>query len=60
MKASALTFIAPLWFQGKKARIFVSGHPKNCAEADLFGGQYAMFAVDVGPEELLVTARYDE
>lgn len=54
-----LTLIAPFSFHGKTANISVNAQPLACARADLFGSQYAIWAVDAGPEELTVTVRYD-
>ncbi len=59
VKLDSLTLIAPLVFKGKKALISVGGSPKYYVQADLAGCQYAMFTVDAGPEELLVTVKYD-
>jgi hypothetical protein len=52
--------MAPLRFCKETASILVNGEPKDYVEADVLGGQYAMFTVDVGPEKLLVTLKYDE
>jgi len=59
VKLDSLTLIAPLKFKGKKARIAVDGSPKDYVEASLIGRQHAMFTVDVGPEERLITVKYD-
>ena len=59
VKVDSLTLIAPLKFKGKKARISVNGSPKDYVEANLMGQQHAMFTVDVGPEELPVTVKYE-
>ena len=59
VKLNSLTLIAPLMFNGRKARVSTGGSPKDCVEANVLGGQHAMFAVDVGSEELLITVKYD-
>ena len=60
VKLDCLTLITPLRFHGKKARISVSGRPKDYTETRFLGKQQAMFTVDVRPkEELLVTVKYD-
>jgi hypothetical protein len=55
----SLTLMGPLRFHGKKAAICVDGQPTDCVEANVLGGAYAMFAVDIGPKERLVAVRYD-
>jgi len=59
VKVDSLTLIAPLMFNDRKARVCVGGNPKDYVEANVLGGQYAMFAVDVGCEESFVTVKYD-
>jgi hypothetical protein len=61
VKVDSLTLVAPLTFHGKKARISTDGEPKDYVEAGLLGGggQHAMFTVDVGPEDVLVTVEYE-
>ncbi len=59
VKLDKLTLVAPLRFQGRKAKIVVDGRPKDYAEADLCGEQQAMFTVDVARGEIPVTVKYD-
>jgi len=60
VNVDSLTLVAPLMFNGRKAHVCVGGRPQDYTEANVLGGQYSMFAVDVGPEELLVTVKYRE
>ncbi|NUQ64415.1 MAG: hypothetical protein HUU20_18265 [Pirellulales bacterium] len=59
VKVDRLTLAAPVTFRGKKARIRVNDAPREYVEAGLPGGPQALFSVDVGREELLVTLKYD-
>ena len=58
VKAHSLTFIVPLSFKGGKARIFTDNDPKEYVEANLLGGEYAMFTTDIDSEELIITIDY--
>jgi hypothetical protein len=60
MKLDSLTLVAPLSFHNRKAAVLVGGIPEDYVEANVLGGQYAMFAVDVGPKERCVTVKYGE
>jgi hypothetical protein len=59
VKLDRLTLAAPVTFRGKRARICVNNVPKDYVEANLPGNQQALFAVDIGREELLVTLKYE-
>ena len=58
VKLDLLTLVAPLMFNGRKAHVSVDGSPLDYVEANVLGGRYAMFAVDVCSEELLITVKY--
>ena len=59
VNVDSLTLIAPLKFEGRKARIAVDGSPKEYVEAGLMGRRHVMFTIDVGPEAPLVSVTYD-
>jgi len=55
----ALTLIAPLKLQGKRARICVNGAAKQYVRADVLGQPQAMFTVDVVPGDVSIEIKYD-
>jgi len=59
-KLDSLTLVAPLMFNERRARVCVGGSSKDYVEANVLDGQYAMFAVDVGPEGHCITVKYGE
>ncbi|HID77767.1 MAG TPA: hypothetical protein EYP56_17445 [Planctomycetaceae bacterium] len=59
VKLDASTLMVPLKFRGRRARVSVNGRETDCTAVKVLGRQHALFAVDVGPEELLITVRYE-
>ncbi|HOM16396.1 MAG TPA: hypothetical protein PLQ00_03665, partial [Thermoguttaceae bacterium] len=53
-----LTVIIPLWFDHRKAEVFVHGRSVAYREESLWGSHFAMFALEVGPQEIPITVRY--
>lgn len=60
VKVDSLTLVAPLMFDDRKAHVCVGARTQDYTEANVLGGQYSMFAVDVGSEEIEVTVKYGE
>jgi len=58
-KLDSLTLIAPLSFNGRKARISVDGREKDYVEAKLMAERHAVFTIDIGPGERLIAVKYD-
>ncbi|MBN1854858.1 MAG: hypothetical protein JW829_19145 [Pirellulales bacterium] len=58
-KLNGLTMVAPRWYRGKEAKVWVNSERREHAAASIFGGQYAMWTVDVCGEPLSIAIRYE-
>ena len=60
IEVDSLTLILPLVHQEKQVKVAIDGDPTDYTKADLPGGRYAMFSVDIGPEARTIDVQYDE